>query len=1749
VLAGSARAQSLYWDHNGNSPASGGTGPWDSSSSLWRNGSPTGTLQAWASGASAVFGGTAGTVTVTSGGVTADFIQFTNSTGYLLPGSGGPLTLTGAGSIGKPPTIIVASGLTAEIDNQISAANQQWLGGGGTLILGNTANNINSWVVYGGSTLQISNFNCLGESGNALYFNGGVNTLVYTGPSVDCSAFVSGSYLFGVGSNVLNITQSGTTVTNATALQQNADSGPLVKAGAGTLDLTGANSYTAATIVNAGTLLVNSPGSTASGSTVTVNANGTLGGSGTVGGLVTFTAGSAALFTVTTNGSGANTTPMSFGGALAIATGGTIPVVKLNLPSGLGAGVYTLASTPSGSSGVFNGTPIIISGSIIAGATATVATTGGAVTLTILPPVSSNTPPVIITGPQSQEAGLGQTVQFDVFELGTPPLSYQWESNSVPISGATSTNLVLADIKAAAAATYTVVVKNNYGTNEASATLTVVSNAYVVGNVRVETLSPTVVRLEVQGPEGFEDRLTYHVVNRNWPGVNATIAMNGGVVLITTPDYVISVPNVAAPLSGITISNAAGNLLWSYVGLPSNTTALPGPTDNLTAWAIADTPRMIPASWGYNLEPTNNTDNYNTDGWDLNNDSPDIYVFLPNGNLRRLRSDFNALTGPTQLLPLHALGVWDSRYYEYTAQTALQQIQNYSASNFPLDNLVIDTQWREGGSTGYVINSNDFPNLPQFFSEAHGSNIWVMFNDHPLPVGSALSPREVAYRDTGLDSILEDGLDVWWYDRNWSVSLQSPSSGLTYTEWGTYVYNWTMYDFYPNRRPLIMANVDNVTAGSWGGAEEIACHRYDFQWTGDIEPGFASLRQEIQNAVNEGIYSDFPYTSCDLGGHVADPTAENYVRWIQYGVLSPIVRPHCTEGLPLGGRMPWLWGEPAESIARYYYDLRYRMLPYLYQLARHNYDTGDPLLKRCDFDYPTYSEASTTTQYLLGDRILVAPIITPGGGGVTPAAQGSVWIPPGNWIDAWSGTVYTGPETLLTSAYWGTIPIYIETGTIIPLAPFMYNTRQMPWDPMTLDTYPDPSNVATNSIYEDDNVSSDYQTAAYRTTALTATANAANQTVTVQIMPAQGTFTGAASTRGWFVRIHQPYGFTNQVPATITVDGSPAIGWSYVSQNPTQIDTTTNVPATLTMPFEDGDGAAPDSAVIVVPIAEAPVATQHAIVVNYNSSLGTVPPPPTGLTVSYSSNKAVLQWNAVTGATYYNVLRSTNNGGSFTTIASLATTNYTDTGLANGTIYYYVVDAVNGNGASANSSQISATGPPLPPTGLNATAGYAQVALSWTAASGASSYAVLRSTSSGAETIVATTTTPNYTDTGLANGTTYYYEVSAINNSGQGANSSEVSATTMSLAYAVFLDTFSLTPGTPIAGTAANIGGVWVDGNGNGGVISADNSLDTTGNARELFNTFTSTLGSGQVLTLSYDGLVPRGNFLAGWAGVSLYTGGISGTEQIFVGDPSTGSWGLDGGAFGVNHQQGTSDASLPNNVTFTYAYDTGAFTFATANGGLLLSGAATADLPLNALRVANGNGGDIAISNLRVNISPLLPQIGITAPANSARFTFGTGITIMATNNSPIDDITNVAYYLGPTLIANVANASGTNSYIWTNAFAGTYNLTAVAKDDKGLTATSSVVSVTVIVTNVAGTISVTSSVSGNPTTLTAYGIPGYQYVTQRATNLVSPVWVNIATNTVGTNGLIRVADNFNDLGNRQPADAYYRLSWSPSR
>jgi fibronectin type 3 domain-containing protein len=178
------------------------------------------------------------------------------------------------------------------------------------------------------------------------------------------------------------------------------------------------------------------------------------------------------------------------------------------------------------------------------------------------------------------------------------------------------------------------------------------------------------------------------------------------------------------------------------------------------------------------------------------------------------------------------------------------------------------------------------------------------------------------------------------------------------------------------------------------------------------------------------------------------------------------------------------------------------------------------------------------------------------------------------------------------------------------------------------------------------------------------------------------------------------------------------------------------------------------------------------------------PPPaaPTGLAATGSNQLVALSWNASSGATSYNVKRSTTVGGPYSTITNVSGTSFTDTGLPTNTLYtwtyYYVVSALNGGGEGANSAPASATMPPAVPTRLTATGNDRQVALWWNFPGGATSYNVKRSaTNGGPYSTIANVVNNNFTDTGLANGTTYYYVVSALNAGGESANSAEASAT------------------------------------------------------------------------------------------------------------------------------------------------------------------------------------------------------------------------------------------------------------------------------------------------------------------------------------------------------------------------------------
>jgi autotransporter-associated beta strand protein len=190
-------------------------------------------------------------------------------------------------------------------------------------------------------------------------------------------------------------------------------------------------------------------------------------------------------------------------------------------------------------------------------------------------------------------------------------------------------------------------------------------------------------------------------------------------------------------------------------------------------------------------------------------------------------------------------------------------------------------------------------------------------------------------------------------------------------------------------------------------------------------------------------------------------------------------------------------------------------------------------------------------------------------------------------------------------------------------------------------------------------------------------------------------------------------------------------------------------------------------------------AAQAAIIHLFNAA---GPAAPTNLTATTGNSQATLTWSNSIGANGYVVQRSSTTGGPYATIVSGVTTNsYTDTGLTNGLIYYYVVAATNSSGIGPQSAEVIAslsTAPPLTPTGLAAVPGDSVVSLSWNASPGATNYILLISTNSdGSNSNLVFTPNTSFLNMGLNNGTTYYYAVSAIGPYGQSPFSAMLSAT------------------------------------------------------------------------------------------------------------------------------------------------------------------------------------------------------------------------------------------------------------------------------------------------------------------------------------------------------------------------------------
>ncbi|MFW9264715.1 glycoside hydrolase family 31 protein [Nostoc sp. CALU 546] len=240
--------------------------------------------------------------------------------------------------------------------------------------------------------------------------------------------------------------------------------------------------------------------------------------------------------------------------------------------------------------------------------------------------------------------------------------------------------------------------------------------------------------------------------------------------------------------------------------------------------------------------------------------------------------------------------------------------------------------------------------------------------------------------------------------------------------------------------------------------------RWSSVWMGDNQSLWEHLEMSLPMLCNMGL-SGVAFVGCDIGGFAGNATAELFARWMQVGMLYPLMRGH--SAMSTARHEPWVFGDRVENICREYINLRYQLLPYIYTLFWEAVTTGAPILRPLLYHFPNDPKTYTLyDQVLLGASLMAAPIYRPG------VEHRSVYLPAGTWYDWWSGDRYEGPIHILAHAPLERMPLYVRGGAIVPMQPVRQYVDQAPLDEIRLRIWPGNNEY---QLFEDDGYTNKYQ--------------------------------------------------------------------------------------------------------------------------------------------------------------------------------------------------------------------------------------------------------------------------------------------------------------------------------------------------------------------------------------------------------------------------------------------------------------------------------------------------------------------------------------------------------------------------------------------------------------------------------------------------------------------------------------------------
>jgi len=234
---------------------------------------------------------------------------------------------------------------------------------------------------------------------------------------------------------------------------------------------------------------------------------------------------------------------------------------------------------------------------------------------------------------------------------------------------------------------------------------------HVFDKVRVQILHKNIVRIEQMYQNGFCDQNTYFVPSRDclggYPSSCQTDEHGNNVVVFN--DYKLVVPNGAQTLANIQLYHK-DKLVYTYKSI-SNSGELPVPHKTPAVFALADKPRLLMPANGYTKGAR----------YPLHKGAKDTYLLLCQGNHGLLRQLYVQLTGRTEMVRLSTLGLWNSRYFEHSDESARQLLCDYAKHDVPLDVMVLDTDWRKASDRGigYEVNTQLIPRGKQRWEKSN----------------------------------------------------------------------------------------------------------------------------------------------------------------------------------------------------------------------------------------------------------------------------------------------------------------------------------------------------------------------------------------------------------------------------------------------------------------------------------------------------------------------------------------------------------------------------------------------------------------------------------------------------------------------------------------------------------------------------------------------------------------------------------------------------------------------------------------------------------------------------------------------------------------------------------------------------------------------------------------------------------------------------------------------------------------------